>query len=131
MQSKAIPMSGVAENICIAMLYISLVSTRRCERWHGSAGLQDWSVLEWAGAMCGEAGEAANVAKKIKRELSGMKNGLSAGSIEKLDKKLGQECADTFLYLVLLAASRNIDLGKVIVETFNKKSEEYGFPERL
>ena len=81
--------------------------------------------------MCGEAGEAANVAKKIKREFTGMKNGLSAGSIQELDKKLAQECADVFIYLVLLAASRNIDLGQAVIDTFNKKSEEYNFPQRI
>src|SRR5882724_4498362 len=32
----------------------------RVERWHS---LASWSPLEWAGAMCGEAGEAANFAK--------------------------------------------------------------------
>ena len=29
--------------------------------------LEDWNALEWAGAMCGEAGEAANLCKKLRR----------------------------------------------------------------
>ncbi len=29
--------------------------------------LEGWNPLEWAGALCGEAGEAANIAKKLRR----------------------------------------------------------------
>jgi hypothetical protein len=29
----------------------------RCKHWH-PGGLEEWSPLEWAGAMAGEAGEA-------------------------------------------------------------------------
>lgn len=111
------------------------ISVERCKRWHGEEGLNDWSVLEWAGAMCGEAGEAANVAKKLLRVQSGMQFiggvALTEDDISNLDGKLAQECADVFLYLVLLAAKRNINLGYAIRETFNRKSVEYNFPERL
>lgn len=114
---------------------IQKISIQRCIRWHGEKGLLDWSVLEWAGAMCGEAGEAANVAKKISRaehEITGNNAGdWQALDFETLDKKLAQECADTFLYLVLLAARRNIDLGTAIIDTFNNKSVQLGFPELL
>lgn len=111
------------------------VSIERVKRWHGPEGLDDWSVLEWAGAMCGEAGEAANVAKKLLRVTSGMSSiggaALTEDDVSNLDGKLAQECADVFLYLVLLAAKRNINLGVAIRETFNRKSVEYNFPERL
>lgn len=111
------------------MCFITKQSETRSERWHNGTS---WSILEWAGAMCGEAGEAANVAKKIVREESGMQNGISTGKTkEELDHMLGCELADTFLYLVLCAQNRDINLGDYIVEVFNKKSEEYGFPERL
>jgi NTP pyrophosphatase (non-canonical NTP hydrolase) len=114
---------------------ITETSVSRCLKWHGEKGLDDWSVLEWAGAMCGEAGEAANVAKKLIRLYHGMKDntpvGKEEGQLEFLREKLGQEIADTFLYLILLAAKEKINLYPVIAETFNKKSKEYGFPERL
>lgn len=107
------------------------VSVERAKKWHGEKGLDDWSILEWAGAMTGEAGEAANVAKKLRREDSGINSPLSKETREHLRKKLASELADVFLYLVLMAAKENIDFEGAIIETFNKKSIEYNFPERL
>lgn len=110
-------------------------SVERCKKWHGEKGIDDWSVLEWAGATCGEAGELANVAKKILRIEHGMQSigdaGLTKDNLEALDRKYAQECADVFLYLVLNAAKRKVNLAKAIIDTFNNKSEEYGFFQRL
>ena len=99
----------------------------RVKRWH-PGGLSDWSVLEWAGAMCGEAGEAANVAKKMRREQTDAK-GLNDPA--ELKSALAREISDTLIYLDLLAAKADIDLFQAVADTFNKKSQEYGFPERL
>jgi len=108
-------------------------SVKRAIRWHGS--LAEWSTLEWCGAMAGEAGEAANVAKKLRRHDQEIYNGhqtdFNVLNREALREKLRQELADVFLYLVLCAAREEIDLESAIVEYFNKKSEEAGFPERL
>lgn len=41
----------------------------RCKRWHQDA--DDWSGADWSNAMCGEAGEAANVVKKLRRNETG------------------------------------------------------------
>lgn len=118
-----------------AIDHIIEVSVERCKKWHGEKGIDDWSVLEWAGATCGEAGELANVAKKILRIEHGMQSignaGLTKDDIRILDEKYAQECADIFLYLVLNAAKRKVKLARAIIQTFNKKSEEYGFPQRL
>ncbi len=108
----------------------------RVHRWHG---LEDWTPLEWAGAMCGEAGEAANFAKKLKRVQSGIPNRDAriqedlavSRRIEQYRKGVGMECADAFIYSVLLCARVNVDLVACIKEAFNGKSIEYGFPERL
>lgn len=117
--------------IISAFEYITERSTKRSNRWHKDGEL-NWTILEWAGAMCGEAGEAANVAKKIVREESGMQNGISTGlTTQQLNDKFGKELADTFLYLVLCAQNRNLNLGEYIISVFNEKSKEYGFPEKL
>ena len=114
--------------------YVQEKSILRANRWH-EGDFKSWSGLEWAGALCGEAGEAANVAKKLKRledEIQG--NGASEHRFDTRDElvqKLGRECADVFLYLVLLAARYDIDLSTKVVDTFNAKSVEMGFPERL
>lgn len=113
--------------------YVQQISVSRANRWHGG-DFRQWSGLEWAGAMCGEAGEAANVAKKLRRvelEIDGNAASERALVPSELVEKLGRECADVFLYLVLLAARYDIDLTAAIVETFNAKSREMGFPELL
>jgi hypothetical protein len=107
----------------------------RCKRWH-EQGIQDWSALEWAGAMAGEAGEAANAAKKLKRvETNMMSINESARhytSVEDARMKVAQEVADTILYGLLLMARVGVNTPEEILrEVFNKKSEEYGFPERI
>jgi NTP pyrophosphatase (non-canonical NTP hydrolase) len=114
---------------------IQRINVDRANRWH-AGDFHQWSVLEWAGAMCGEAGEAANVAKKLRRyelELEGnqFSDNRPMGGIEGLRAQLAHECADTFLYLALLAARYDIDLAIAVRDRFNAKSEEMGFPERL
>ncbi len=106
----------------------------RAERWH-KGGIFEWSVSDWAMAMAGEAGEVCNAVKKLRRIQDDLPN------ISDSDRQLstakaavdaiGEELADTFIYLDLLAQRLDIDLLDVIVKKFNKVSERYGFPERL
>lgn len=111
-------------------------SVSRAEKWHPK-GIQEWSPLEWAGAMAGEAGEACNAAKKLKRIEGGLPNINTEQGREILDsalaarKKVAHEVADTILYAVLLMVIVGGDLEKEVRDVFNQKSEEYGFPERL
>lgn len=114
--------------------FAQYVNARRAKRWHGEAGVKNWSGLEWAGAMCGEAGEAANVAKKLRRvelELEGNEHSERIVEATELVPALARELADTFFYMLLLAERYEINMAKAIRDTFNKKSEEMGFPERL
>lgn len=83
--------------------------------------LDSWSVLEWAGAMAGEAGEVANVAKKIHRD----------GSTPELRERLADEIADTITYLDLLAAHQGIDLKDAIKRKFNRVSAERDYRDIL
>jgi NTP pyrophosphatase (non-canonical NTP hydrolase) len=123
---------------------IQTISKTRADRWH--KGKPSWSILEWAGATNGEAGEAiaavlelarhageaANAAKKIKRMEEGMQN-ISTRDTDMMKAKLSvmKEIADTVLYAACLANALEMDLEDVIVSVFNAKSEEYGFPEFL
>lgn len=112
---------------------LEIASIIRSKRWHGEDG--KWSLLEWAGAMAGEAGEAANVAKKIKRVDSGVNNIPSdkrtKDTREELCLKLAKEAADTILYAILVINEAGFDSEEIIREVFNTKSEEYGFPEMV
>jgi hypothetical protein len=111
------------------------MSVSRAEKWH-PGGIEEWSALEWAGAMAGEAGEAANFAKKLKRIETNMKNikaeAQSQLTLEDARANVAIEVADTILYGVLVMARVGIkNPEKILRDVFNKKSEEYGFPERL
>jgi NTP pyrophosphatase (non-canonical NTP hydrolase) len=110
------------------------INLARKERWH-DGGSREWSVLEWAGAMCGEAGEAANVAKKLLRIDLGLRGNEVAEHViverEALRAKLASEIGGVVLYCALLASHAGIDLESAIITTFNAKSDALGFPEKL
>ncbi len=94
--------------------------------------LDDWSPAEWTNAVCGESGEAANIAKKLLR----MRDGLAGNTGEDLDpavlfKKLALELADIVIYADLCAAAVGIRLEDAIIEKFNLVSERIGSPEKL
>lgn len=103
----------------------------RAKRWH-NGNIEEWSALEWAGAMCGEAGEAANAAKKLKR-LEQSVNLAERSLLTEHDARLAvaKECADTIIYALLVIARVGIDAECIIRDVFNRKSEEYNFPERI
>lgn len=129
--------SGFVDDLTIVR--IMRANLARVERWHS---LKDWSTLEWAGAMCGEAGEAANYAKKLKRVETDMPNhdGRVEGTFDQAAltrlyrEGIAKEYADTLIYGVLMCARAGLtphEVQQAIRDVFNAKSEEYGFPERL
>lgn len=112
---------------------VSEVNKSRCSRWHPGFPVPDstgWSGADWSNAMGGEAGEAQNVVKKLRRAECGMV-GVLDGNRDDLLAKLADEIADTYLYLDLLATYYGIDISAAIVAKFNFVSELQGFPERL
>lgn len=107
----------------------------RSPRWH-DGDVRQWSVLEIAGEMCGEAGEAANVAKKLLRlELGGGRGNAHAEHAiterDQLVDKLKREIGDTIICLAKLAEAGGVQLDDCVRTAFNTKSEQMGFPERL
>lgn len=104
------------------------VNRSRCARWH-PGGIYDWSLSDWGVATAGELGEALNVVKKLNR----VRDGLRGNDVdeEALRAQLGDEIADTAIYLDLLAERAGIDLADAIARKFNRTSEKNGFPERL
>lgn len=108
------------------------INAIRAIRWHNN-GQTQWTLLEWAGAMCGESGEAANVAKKIRRLNQGLPNkeaGLSKNNLPELKQKLAVEIADSIIYGLIILAEIDVDASQILAEVFDQKSIEYGFPER-
>ena len=107
----------------------------RCNRWHNGFPVNPdgWTGADWSNAMQGEAGEAGNVVKKLRRIELGLWGNRKAGDStkEELLAKLACEIADTYLYLDLLATYYDIDIEESIIHKFNHISTEAGFPERL
>lgn len=95
----------------------------RCNLGFGHR-LLDWSVLEWAGAMAGECGEACNVAKKMLRFRDNVKGNDPTKSRDDYKSMLASEIAGMIIYADLLCASEDIDLTAAIETEFNKKSRE-------
>lgn len=113
---------------------VTRVNVARCDRWH-TGGIADWSVADWALAMAGEAGEVCNAVKKLRRvedEIANISDpDRQLSTREEAIKKIGEEIADTFLYLNLLACRLGLSLPDEVIAKFNSTSERYGFPERL
>lgn len=107
----------------------------RCRRWHPD-GSEPWTLADWSNAMCGEAGEAANVIKKLRRLETGTAQPTSPDDRRVLAKQAGLEIADTVIYADLLAQELTrryggYDLSNLIVTKFNAVSHREGFPEQL
>lgn len=112
--------------------YLRRANVDRCTSPTGFGhDLASWSPLEWAGAMCGEAGEAANIAKKMIRIRDGVRGNRAHDTYIELAKKLGREVADTVIYADLVLAATDQDLGETIRQAWNQKSIELGWPYRI
>jgi NTP pyrophosphatase (non-canonical NTP hydrolase) len=101
----------------------------RCKWWHNPS-TEPWTGADWSNAMCGEAGEAANVVKKLRRHETGV-IGLEERSRSDLRDDLGLEIADTILYALSLADHYAIHVPTALVDKFNFISRREGLPHRL
>ena len=97
-------------------------NVRRCE--DAFQPLDTWSPTDWACAMAGEAGEACNVVKKLRRIDSSPQIAHAERAL--LLVHAADEIADTVIYLDLLAARLSIDLGAAVRRKFNATSMKVG-----
>jgi len=85
----------------------------------------------WTTALAGEVGELCNMVKKMQRvERGGVDGGSSYKASDINRGMLQEEIGGIAIYLDLLASLLGIGLEEAIVETFNRKSEQLGFPQR-
>lgn len=117
---------------------VSDINAKRADRWHhGFPNHTDgWTGADWSNAMQGEAGEAGNVVKKLRRidtRIQQAEQGATRDEayVAMLKRKLATEVGDTLLYLDLLAQFYGLDLATCVVETFNRVSDREGFPEKI
>lgn len=104
-------------------------NVRRLSRWHDPAS-EPWTGADWSNAMCGEAGEAANVVKKLRRHETRTSPQGDPPALT-LRAMLADELADVVTYADLLAHFYGIDLGDAVADKFNRVSARQDFPERL
>ena len=78
---------------------------QRAARWH-PRGLDEWNVAEWSNAMCGEAGEVANIVKKIQRDFSGE-------ITDEIRQKLKDELGDVLWYVSACADELGLTLNEI------------------
>lgn len=79
----------------------------------------DWTLEDWFCATLGELGEAANVAKKVRR---------GDFTLDEARERLASELADTLTYLDLLAWAAGIDLAAATERKFDEVSGRIGYP---
>lgn len=129
---------------------LAQINAQRCRRWHPEDS-EPWSLADWSNAMCGEAGEAANMVKKLRRIETRTDTGPWSHVVHStgrevphdhdteariLAKGIGLELADVVIYADLLAQELTrkyggYSLSELIVVKFNAVSHREGFPERL
>jgi NTP pyrophosphatase (non-canonical NTP hydrolase) len=104
----------------------SVFNRRRCESPKGfHHTLASWSLSDWFTATMGELGEAANIAKKLNRVRDGIPG--NKETPDELQAALGEEIADAFIYLDLLAQRAGVDLEAAVIAKFNKTSAKIGY----
>ncbi len=88
----------------------------------GHGPLDAWDTPRWFMAMTGEVGELGNLLKKVER---------GDFTLEAVHDEVGREIADVVIYLDLLAARLEHDLGACVRAKWNEVSERVGYDERL
>lgn len=95
---------------------------RKGELAHSKPDGSDWPLDAWTNALSGEAGEAANIAKKVRR---------GDLSLEEARPMLAKELADVLIYADLTALQLGIGLDELLMEKFNETSRTIGSSVRL
>lgn len=112
------------------MYRFSNANVRRCESPSGfNHNIHDWSASDWMTAITGELGEAANIVKKLNRSRDGVAGNKVSDDV--LRAHLRKEIADVFVYLDLFARHQGFYLADAVIEVFNAKSLDIGYPEIL
>jgi NTP pyrophosphatase (non-canonical NTP hydrolase) len=105
---------------------LSFINKERCE--DAFFPVDEWSPTDWGCAFAGEAGEACNILKKLKRLES--KRNISNSGTPEIRKRLIfnalDELADTIIYADLIATRLGMSLEEAIIRKFNEVSDREG-----
>ena len=97
-------------------------SEHNFERYVKTGGQEkNYSLSFWSNALCGEAGELANLIKKIDR---------GDFTVDDIKHELAHEIGDVLTYLDLLSSILGINTTDALIEKWNIVSERYDYPVR-
>lgn len=114
-------------------------SLDRCDRPkpQGFGGHQNWMPDSWTNAICGEAGEAANKAKKFSKRTEDFEN-VGAYEIfckmaegQELLRGIAVELADTIIYAMIAIQKFGFNPAEILTTTFNTVSERENMPFKI
>lgn len=102
---------------------LAIANAARQTEWDPEAKTSSFTYR--AAELAGEAGEAANILKKLERERLGIRGSRATKA------QLEEELADVVICASLAANVAGIDLWSAIVMKFNKTSDAVGLATRL
>lgn len=85
-----------------------------------------WTMMEWACAMAGEAGEVCGAIKKMRRMEEGTNSAKDPVDMSVYLDHVAKEMADVIIYLDLMASKMGINLGEAVRDKFNEVSARMG-----
>lgn len=114
---------------------LALINLQRAQRWHKRGGIAEWNAAEWSNAMAGEAGEACNATKKLRRIECAMQQAdgdtPAPKTIDQAVQKILKEVGDTVIYADLLCQRVGGTMEDAVRLAFNSVSDREGFPEKI
>lgn len=96
---------------------LSAANLQRCEECFRK--LDEWSPGDWMNTVVGEVGECAHL-------ITDLRLGKDVSLIA-----VGEEMADTVIYLDLLAQRMGLDLGGTVRRKFNQDSGRFGATQQI
>ncbi len=99
---------------------------RRASSSTGGGTESTWNLADWTNELCGEAGELANLAKKIRRARPAQNGKKADPTLEEAKGDLAAEIADVVICASLVAGYLGIDLEQAMREKFNVVSDRMG-----
>jgi NTP pyrophosphatase (non-canonical NTP hydrolase) len=95
------------------------LNARRCEQaFKHYKGATEWPIQNWVLAVCGEAGEAANLVKKVLR---------GDLSLDAARESLLKELADIMTYCDAAITNLGGDTGQVVMDKFEEVNKRVGW----
>ena len=110
------------ENESVTWSRLRELNVTRCETAFKHP-INDWSPADWGIAMAGEAGEACDAIKKLRRLEDGNNTEKDPQSEEEAKNAIAMELADMIIYADLLSARLGINLEDAIRTKFNIVSD--------